>query len=522
MRVLRVFAAALAVMTLVASTSVVAQVKSTVTSETNERWWGGYTALGAMLPLLQPTDEYNFARQNLGNQAMPFFVSNYGRYIYIDEPVKWRYDGRIFHFDAPTVSVTALKVGKNLREAFVLAVNKHIKPSGEMPPAPFFEAPQFNTWIEMTYNQNQADIEAYAKAIIDNGFKPGVLMIDDNWQRHYGSFDFRAEEFSDPKAMVDKLHNWGFKVMLWVCPFVSPDSPTYRELSKKGYLIKDESGNPIITKWWNGHSAQVDLLNADALVWFESGLKELQSKYGVDGFKFDAGDFEYYEVATSNKQATAWQTLANKFEYSELRAAWRGGAQRTVQRLADKSYSWEALGKLIPEMLAASMLGYPYTCPDMIGGGEYSSFEGVTAENFNQELMVRWAQASALMPMMQFSVAPWRVLSPENLAHVKKAAGLHTEIAPYIMALAKESAKTGEPILRPIEYNYPKQGFADCNDQFLIGTKFLVAPILSSDGKRVVRLPRGVWTDDTGKRFRGPIVMEIKAELGRIPYYVHK
>jgi alpha-glucosidase len=58
-------------------------------------------------------------------------------------------------------------------------------------------------------------------------------MIDDNWQRYYGNFDFRAEKFSDPKDMVKKMHAQGFKVMLWICPFVSPDSPEYCELAQK-------------------------------------------------------------------------------------------------------------------------------------------------------------------------------------------------------------------------------------------------------------------------------------------------
>jgi len=31
------------------------------------------------------------------------------------------------------------------------------------------------------YDQNEADILKYAQDIINNGYPPGVLMIDDNW-----------------------------------------------------------------------------------------------------------------------------------------------------------------------------------------------------------------------------------------------------------------------------------------------------------------------------------------------------
>ena len=59
------------------------------------------------------------------------------------------------------------------------------------------------------YNQNQEDILRYAHAIIDNGFPAGVLMIDDNWQRYYGNFQFKAERFPDAKAMIEELHALG-------------------------------------------------------------------------------------------------------------------------------------------------------------------------------------------------------------------------------------------------------------------------------------------------------------------------
>lgn len=51
------------------------------------------------------------------------------------------------------------------------------------------------------------------------------------------------------------------------------------------------------------------------------------------------------------------------------------------------------------------------------------------------------------------------------------------------------------------------------------GLQVLVAPILTPDGKRTVRLPRGTWVDDLGQRFKGPLVIEVSAPLERIPYY---
>jgi alpha-glucosidase (family GH31 glycosyl hydrolase) len=120
---------------------------------------------------------------------------------------------------------------------------------------------------------------------------------------------------------------------------------------------------------------------------------------------------------------------------------WKMGGEPLVQRLRDKKHNWEDLQKLIPHLTTAGLLGYQFTCPDMIGGGEYGSFIG--RDKLDEELVVRSAQCSALMPMMQFSVAPWRVLSKQNLELVKGSVQIRKKYTPYIMRLARESAKSG-------------------------------------------------------------------------------
>ncbi len=160
------------------------------------------------------------------------------------------------------------------------------------------------------------------------------------------------------------------------------------------------------------------------------------------------------------------------------------GGEPLVERLRDKSHSWEDLQKLIPHLTTAGLLGYQFTCPDMIGGGEFGSFIG--RDKLDEALVVRSAQCSALMPMMQFSVAPWRVLSKQNVAAVKKAVDTRMKYTPYIMQLAKTAAATGEPIARSMEYEYPNQGYADLKGQFMLGSKYLVAPMLATGTAKTV------------------------------------
>jgi len=106
--------------------------------------------------------------------------------------------------------------------------------------------------------------------------------------------------------MIDKLHGMGFKVMLWVCPFISPDSEVFRYLAREGMLILDgekaqdvlwanTQNKTAIMRWWNRASACLDLSNPKTQKWFKKRLDYLVEEFGIDGFKFDAGDSVFYE-----------------------------------------------------------------------------------------------------------------------------------------------------------------------------------------------------------------------------------
>ncbi|MDD7888234.1 glycoside hydrolase family 31 protein [Flavivirga sp. 57AJ16] len=491
----------------------------------NEHWWGGAVWDGHIMPF---DDGYaiDLYGNNKGNQAQPLLISDKGRVIWSEAPISYSIKGDEILVTSRGAEIKISASGSTLKDAFNLASHNYFPASGKYPDKLLFEKPQYNTWIELIYNQNQKDILKYANAIVENGFSPGVIMIDDNWQEDYGKWDFHEGRFSNPKQMVNELHGLGFKVMLWVCPFVSPDSDVYRDLEKKGYFIKTEKGDlPLIVRWWNGASAVLDFTNPGAVEWFDGQLKELQEKYGIDGYKLDAGDSYFYNtpmtsfntLATPNDHTYSFQQFGLKYPLNEYRATWKMGGQPLAQRLHDKGHNWNDIVKLIPQITLQGLLGYPFNCPDMIGGGEYGSF--IDLKTIDQELIVRSAQVHALMPMMQFSVAPWRVLNEQNLKAVKKAVAIREAYTPIIMELVEKAAKSGEPVVRSMEYEFPHVGFYNIKDQFMLGSNILVAPILEKGAtKRLVTLPKGKWTYN-GKNYKGGKVVEINVTIEDIPIF---
>jgi len=169
-------------------------------------------------------------------------------------------------------------------------------------------------------------------------------------------------------------------------------------------------------------------------------------------------------------------------------------------------------------MILEGLCGYTFSCPDMIGGGLLDPF--LTGASLDQDLIVRSAQCHALMPMMQFSVAPWRVLDSIHYNAVKKAVALRIQFTPLILKLAHESAKTGEPILKNMEYVFPGQGFENVQDAFMLGDTILVAPMVEK-GKtsRNVMLPAGKWKAQDGTILKGGKTYQQSVAIDQLLYF---
>jgi alpha-glucosidase (family GH31 glycosyl hydrolase) len=499
--------------------------------QSDEHWWGGAVPDGQSMPFGDRPHRRDLAT-NAGlvdhpddgaNQSAPLLVSNTGRYVWSELPFSFAFDG-VGGLDVVGTGVVVGQAGDSLASAHRAVSRRYFPASGSIPAEQMFTAPQYNTWMEMPYRPTQERVLAYARGILDAGFPPGLIMIDDRWSRDYGAWQFDGVQFPDPAAMIGQLHAWGFSVMLWLVPFLSPDGDSFRGAVREGWLITGPDGEPVIRRWWNGYSALPDLTDPAALDWLRGELGHLQ-ELGVDGFKFDGGDLRDHRVDDLTRggdgptgQCEAWARFAAEYAFNELRACWKMGGRPLGQRLHDKPCRWGAggLGSLIPESIAQALIGAVFNCPDMIGGGDV--VDVLAGESIDPELFVRFAQCSALFPMMQFSLAPWRVLDADHLAAVAAAVELRQALLPEIMALVRQAADTGEPILRPLAYHH--RGYDAVRDQFLLGEDLLVAPVLERGATmRRVLLPPGRWMAADGAGVTGPSEIEVPVTLVSLPWW---
>lgn len=506
----------------------------------DELWWGGSVAYAIKQPFDATTKIELNMEESGANQSAPFFLSSKGRYIWDDAPISYIcFDGGLVTLKGKNPIL--VEAGNCLKDAYLSAMKEHFPFEKKQLPEKFFRTAQYNTWMEFTYYPTQKSVLEYAHAIVDNGYKPGILMIDEGWHVGYGTWEFDFHKFPDPKAMIDELHDLGFHVLLWVVPYVTPDGrqfldhyqkwiadATNREFEPR--LVRAPGGQPALVQWWNGYSAALNLCEEADRKYMDSRLQHLTRDYGVDGFKFDGGnitDFRASEwiteppIQTAAELNSAWNEFGAKYSYHEYKDTYNRGGKATIQRICDREHKWgeTGLGSLMPIALAQGILGYPYLCPDMIGGG---SWLPTVIPDFkcDEELFVRMAQCSALLPMMQFSWAPWRVLGEQAQQLCLKAARLHDTFADTIVELVNNTMQTGEPIVRMMEYQYPNKGYGRVLDQFMLGEDVLVCPVIEKGQySRKVVLPQGKWEYCDGTIYDGDREIDVPAPISVLPYF---
>jgi alpha-glucosidase (family GH31 glycosyl hydrolase) len=394
-----------------------------------------------------------------------------------------------------------------------------------------YAKPLWNSWAQFYTTVTQDSVLAWAKGLHDSGVPAKTIQVDDGWMLHYGDSTFNSK-FPDPKAMSDQIHAMGYDLGLWETLWINNDADNYAYAADHGYLLKskDDPSKPCSVTWWNGTAGIVDLANPDARAWYVGQLQKLEQTYGVDGFKFDTRFFDESCAPYPGHEALDYLTLGAQMtdEFDQqgagVRISWTGSQKYGfVIREVDKGTGFDSLQAAVAQTMAISTIGYPFVETDMIGGS-------LGQPPPTKDVLVRWAQAAALMPLMYSSSSPLGVSNPagtgtydeQTVALYTAAVRLHELLAPYIDRQVQRAVHTGEPIMKPLFFDYPAdQATYAINDEWLLGDSLLAAPVLSGQDSRDVHLPPGNWFDVTNRRVvNGGDLVGYHVDLSQTPLFI--
>src|SRR5699024_3847927 len=105
-------------------------------------------------------------------QSMPLFLSTKGRYVWGDDGFHIAFNNGIIDVDG---KVTVEEGHQTLKGAYRQAMKNHFPFKDIHLDLALFRSPVYNSWIELTFYQNEADILEYANKILETGMPPGVL-----------------------------------------------------------------------------------------------------------------------------------------------------------------------------------------------------------------------------------------------------------------------------------------------------------------------------------------------------------
>ena len=182
-----------------------------------------------------------------------------------------------------------------------------------------------------------------------------------------------------------------------------------------------------------------------------------------------------------------------------------------LTRMGDRFSEWgsgNGLRSIIPTLLTSGVMGYPFCLPDMIGGNAYFG------RRPDRELLVRWAQANALMPAMQFSIAPWDA-GADVAELIASSLKTREKVVALMIRLTGEACDDLAPMCRPMWWLDPTDEKTHrIADQFAVGDDVIVAPVVARGAvTRDVYLTKGSWVD---------ISDDPDAELGGAARKVHR
>lgn len=472
----------------------------------------------------------------LAYKNVPFYLSNRGYGIFVNHPERVS-----FEIGTERVEKTAFSVpgegldfyyfgGGTMKKALSLYTELTGKPA--LPPAW-----SFGLWLSTSFvtNYDETTVMSTIEAMEKEGIPISVFHFDCFWMQgyHWCNFLWDKEVFPDARGMLSRIHDKGIKVCVWINPYIAQASELFAEGVEKGYFLHKENGD--VWQWdkWQAGMAIVDFTNPEAKAWYQEKLTALL-EMGVDCFKTDFGEripdenVRYFDGSDPKKMHNFYSYLYNETVFETIkrvkgeedavvfaRSETSGGQKFPVHWGGDCFAKYESMAESLRGGLSLMMSGYGYWSHD-IGGFEDTS---------TPDVYKRWvafgllSSHSRLHGSSSYRV-PW-LYDDEATKVLRHFVLVKQKLLPYLLEKAKENHDTGIPLVRAMVLEFPEDpvcGFLD--RQYMLGDRYLVAPVMDETGEVTYYLPQGQWKNYfTGETRQGALWITETVDYFTIPLW---
>lgn len=498
--------------------------------------------------------------QRNSQASVPFVVSSHGYGLLWNMPAV----GAV-HFAANGATWTA-EVAREIDYWITAAdtpadiLRNYARVTGTVPMMPDYA---LGLWQSKLRYRMQEELLAVARDYRDRGIPLAVIVADFFHWPVQGDWRFDEREWPDPAAMTAELKAMGTELLVSVWPTVDHRSENYPEMAEKGYLVRSRRGLDVQQEFL-GNTRFIDVTHPGARAFLWDRAKRNYRDKGVALFWLDEAEPEYSAYDFDNYRYHGGSVLeignAYPLHYAQafyeglhaegeneivslIRCAW-AGSQRygALVWSGDIHSSFEAMRNQLSAGLNMGMAGIPWWTTD-IGG-----FHGGHVEDpAFHELMIRWFQWAVFTPILRMHghrdpitppAEPFRdgvaqcdtgagnelwSFGESIFAILRRYAALRERLRPYVAGLMRAAHEQGDPLMRPMFYDYPDDPRCwAVDDQYMFGPDLLVAPVTDAGvSERSVYLPQGIWCDAwTGERIEGGGDLACNAPVERIPVFI--
>ncbi len=393
--------------------------------------------------------------------------------------------------------------------------------------------------------QSEADLRELARNFRQYQIPNDGLWLDIDYMDGFRVFTFDSKSFRSPAKQIKSLTSDGWRI----CPILDPgvrSDPGYEVYDsglERNLFCLTAEGRPYVGFVWPGRTVFPDFSLAETRSWWAERVSRF-AETGIAGVWIDmndpsTGSADYEEMrfgrgksdhasyhnqyALGMQMATReglLQARPNERPFVVSRSGFVSTGRFSAIWTGDNVSNYVHLAQSIPVCLNLSLSGIPFVGADVGGFGLECT----------PSLLVAWYKAAFLFPFFRNHSGKW---SSHQEPWAKGAGArilithyirLRYKLLPYLYSLFAAQARTAEPILRPLFFEFPGEGRNDLSriqDQFMVGPAIMQAPFVEEESRRrEVLLPPGFWYDAPGGGWvRGDRRVVVQADQRTTPLY---